>query len=129
MSTESPTGSVGSQEPMEPPQNTETATAPEASPGTEAPAAGLPFEPEPAAEPAHEAGPDPEAEAPPKAEPTHEAVPAHEAGIAHEAEPTDVLEAAHETAVEEAGALHVAEEAFYDMAAELQRTLDEIEME
>eukprot|EP00961_Rhodomonas_salina_P193247 2608724-Rhodomonas_salina.1 len=129
MSTESPTGSVGSQDPMEPPPSTETATAPEALPGTEVPAAGLPFEPEPAAEPAHEAEPDPEAEAPPEAGPAHDAVAAHEAEAAYEAEPTSVLDEAHETAVEEAGALHAAEEAFYDMAAELSRTLDEIEME
>eukprot|EP00961_Rhodomonas_salina_P254054 3433544-Rhodomonas_salina.1 len=98
MSTGSPTGLVGSQDPMEPPQNTETATATGALPGIAALAAGLLFETEPEAEPAHEAGPDPEAEAPPEEGAAHEAVPAHEAGIAHEAEPTDVLEAAHEAA-------------------------------
>eukprot|EP00961_Rhodomonas_salina_P195531 2639788-Rhodomonas_salina.1 len=63
MSVESPTGSVGSQDPMEPPQNTETATALEPVPGTEPTATGLPSELEPMAEPAQEAEPAHEAEA------------------------------------------------------------------
>eukprot|EP00961_Rhodomonas_salina_P084434 1134481-Rhodomonas_salina.1 len=131
MSAESPTSSVGSQDPMEPPQNTKTATAPEPVLGTEPEATGLPFELQPMTEPAHEAGPAHEAEAAPEAEIAHEAAPAPAAETAQGPETDHVLgeEEAHEAAEEAGAEQRSAEDAFYTMAADLQRTLDEIEVE
>eukprot|EP00961_Rhodomonas_salina_P061028 819659-Rhodomonas_salina.1 len=113
---------------MEPPQNTETATAPGPLPST-GPAGGGP-----PSEEGHEAGAAHEAEAAHETETAHEdeeVGPIPEAGTAHEAETAYAIETAHEAA-DKAGAAPVEEspeDAFYTMAAVLQLTLDKIEFE
>eukprot|EP00961_Rhodomonas_salina_P135590 1824445-Rhodomonas_salina.1 len=134
MSTESPTGSVGSQDPMEPAQNTKTVTDQGPLPITEPADTGHPFEGGHEAGAAHEVETAHGTEIVPETETAHEdedEEPTHGVGTAHEAEAAYAIEAAHETA-EEAGltpAEGLAEDAFYTMAADLQQTLDEIEME
>eukprot|EP00961_Rhodomonas_salina_P205439 2773159-Rhodomonas_salina.1 len=113
---------------MEPPQNTETATGEGPLPTTETLDTGHPFEGGPEAGAAHGAVAPHGTEIVPETEPAHEG---EDTGPTHGAGPAHAIEATPEVA-EEAGLTPgevSAEHAFYTMAADLQRTLDEIEME
>eukprot|EP00961_Rhodomonas_salina_P156378 2105381-Rhodomonas_salina.1 len=113
---------------MEPPQNTETGMDQGPLPITEPMDTGHPFEGGPEAGAAHGAGTTHGTEIVPETEPAHED---EDEESIHGAETAHTIEAAHEVA-EEAGltpAEGLAEDAFYTMAADLQQTLDETEME